>query len=66
MICEGIVTYPMWIGVIYSYKTKNLNPIKWMIHALILRTQLGFLNMFMPPKEENDAQEGRMMNRFLG
>ena len=45
MILQGVVTYPMWVGLIYSYKKDNLKPIYWMLILYIVRAQLGFFNL---------------------
>ena len=63
LILGAMITYPMYAMIVYSFCTDNLKPIKYIIHMMCLRFQLGWLNM--PGKEAGPNYSGRLAGKVM-
>ena len=63
MALEALISYPIYCMIIYSFCTDNLKPIRYVIHMLYVRFQLGWFNM--PGKEVGPNNRVRLAGKAM-
>ena len=61
--CEAVISYPMYIMVIYTFCSNNIEPIKYCVHMLYIRMQFGFFNM--PKLEVGPNHRARLASKAM-